>query len=37
MDSLLRVSYKDPEQKPGAITTIETLTSISEHKKKQKT
>lgn len=37
VDSLLRVSYKDPEKKPGAITTIETLDSISGHKKKKKT
>jgi hypothetical protein len=35
VDSLLRVSYKDREKRPGAITTIETVNSISEHNKKK--
>lgn len=34
VDSLLRVSYTDQRKRSGAITTIETVNSISEHKKK---
>ncbi|TFG00359.1 MAG: hypothetical protein EU541_02465 [Promethearchaeota archaeon] len=36
VDSLLRVSYTSTEKKPGAITTLETLNSISDRKKRKK-